>query len=1110
MQLFTAKLPTRLIPPQPTVIITVGSFGQAMVEELKEREELYTRFQIAAGDWLRNQVRYVSLPYLDSSSAAEIRTNFLQAKVIEASQHIQEASRDSRQHARQPWTDFIRPRLIVLGATWEPAGCGLLWPIAALVRHLIGETMPYEFLGLFVAADYRASPISQDNGDAHTFALLAEGDQLLIGSPAPEWYCQLGELMLVTDQEKQKITRPLFDHVFLVDSLKQNNAMARAENNPTELLRMSATLLEALLFTPSYTLLDETLLEDFMPHKQQMYVSAGASALTVPLREIEEVLRQQTIAYLVQERLLKSLSKEAIGNLSKLADNTYELPTINRLSSIVTAEYDEGHLTPIGQMIRHLVKHGEEVPEYHYHLKYHIKFGQSGSMSWITRPWYVLMNLFGRKKDLTISNRIILNRFVPRIRRIQLSGNSPFSDSLSLDYYAVLDRLENEKKTIQIIIEKFKISLEEQATLQQVEAVFEEKYTSRLDKLLSAGEDTILQAIAILDRAINQWQNNYQLLKKESQKAEDNPELDLLRDAVEGGSRQFYYQESVLRPPLHFKPRPLSLLLRGVFLLALAYHFFWSGIIAGQDFPLLTYLWPYSFPAFLEHQNWEWLLLVNIVWPIFVGLGFLWAVPAGALNIALRFHRQGLAKLLKMELDRMLLNNAMRQAEMVVGFLTDLQRPLITLRDDLQYRTDQFKQNIGETLNQRDYLEYQVVTPADIISHEQLEEISRRAVHNHRGKVLASWLVSKDMAVGLIDLTSGAEIIQMIERKIASVTTNLVMKPVSDYLRRDDYIGWFQQLWQGSSPWIKTRNGQVVEETSPECNVLLATHEVESAFATTAVNELKQCHVVNGFDPYRILLLRLKGGISTDQLVRLVSMQRAFRQLPETIRQTITQEVAILSTFPSVLSMAEVHTSTSPSLAISIPATGSNTALVETLPANLEPVLDPASQTAYQVSLTDVIFTFEDAFRELYEAGSVSTQEYDGLEKSLQPLSSHVSSFTTPDYQGLEQALRPLDETYERLNQSTQDGLQEALAALEAFLNEQGIESVRPPVGIEYDPHQHGTAVGYTYDTQYIAGQIATILKRGYRQRMTGIWLREPQVMVSGDQPDGNNREDSE
>lgn len=1064
-----APPPPPPVSPQPAVIIGVGELGATIIEMLRARQGLHARFKVAFGDWFDRFVCYVQLSANApvEGSAVDIRNLFIhERQVSEAVQRLRKAFRDSRQHANQPWTDFVIPRVIVVGATWEPGGCALLWPAAALARLVIGDVIPYELLGLFVSTGYRADPSLQMEEDAYTFITLREGDELITCKVSPAWYQRLAQMM--GKGEINSIDHKLYDHIFLIDSLKQNNATTRATDSTAELHTFISAVLEALLFTPTYALLDQTLLDDYLADEQQVYVGLGASSLTVPLREIEQVLREQTIARLIRNRLLVPLQPEQRQDLQKsLADRTYEARAIRELRDNTMSGGSDGRLNPLQQFITSAQNPGEHVDgeSENYRLRYHLQIPVKSPSG--LRIGQRVRSLFSRDALTEIGP---ITEIVPNLTGLRVSGPDPFSSNLSLRYLDVMNRLDSERETIVKLLGKFDDTLNEDEASRSAIAVYNQVYQEGLGKLLRGGETGLIQAIEVLERGRDRWQAATEQMTKLTDQADDDPEIIRLRDAVEGGERRSYFEENWLKVPLRWKSRFSSLFLRGLALVSVLYQFYWASIDQGEYPVPLQALGRFSFPAIMVQSWWEWWLLSFLFGLMVIVMAFLYGVPTLTLKIRLRFHRLSMTRLARVELERRFVRFAANEAKTMRDAIAALWEHLSTLRDDLAAIADRYAQNLGDDPPVRNYLEFKVVKPSDIVSQEQLIQLSREAVARQQGHVLTSWLVPTPISP--VDLVSTGQVINALTTHVQPVTMSLTMKPVSDYLHEDDHARWFQYLWHGAVPWIKPRNGSTSDESPPTCNILLLNGGSNSPFAWMATHESGLCNVVPWPDPYRILLLRLLGGISADRLARSIEWRQAFQHLPEERRQGMALVPGLSENYPSTL----VGETTETEMFIS----------------------------AEQESLTDIIFGLEDAALALVSDRQVADKfDEAGVDLALEPVRAYNQAHPTLHKQRLVDALKPLDESWEKWVPEVQTGMLAAWQRLDEFLVANDIEPVRPPTGEAYDPRHHGTAL-YTEVSNLPEGVITGLLYRGYRDVAANTWLRVPGVVVSSDGPDAS------
>lgn len=1062
-----APPPPPSVSPQPTVLVGVGQFGAAIVDVLRARQQSHMRFEVDFGNWFDRFVYDVPLSVEgpEGRDAVGIREAFLQGdQVGEAAHTLRKAFRDSRQHANQPWTGYVLPRLIVVGATWEPSGCALLWPAAALSRLVVGQATPYELLGLFVSAGYRADQSIQIEEDAHTFVTLREGDQLVTGQGTPNWYRRMAKLM--GEPSTDTIDDALYDHIFLIDALKENNATSLAADSPTELHTFVAAVLEALLFTPTYELFDQSLLDDFPADERQVYAGAGASALAVPLRELEQVLRERTISHLIRERLLVPLRPEQRQDLQKsLADHTCEAVAIQELHAGVMVDNVGEQPNPLPRLIASLQERGVHVEGEHkdYWLRYHLQTISKPSGGW--RIGRRVRSIFGHDALAKIGP---IAGIVPDFGGLRITGPDPFSSDLSLRYLDVMNRLMAERNTIITVLNRFEDALIDHRASRTVESTFKGVYEEQLGKLLSSGDMGLMQAIEILERAGDRWGTAAEDLTGLADQTGDDPEIARLRDAVDGEQSQVF-EEKRLKTPLRWKPRFSSLLLRGLALVTVLYQFYWTAVSQGA-YPIpLEALGPLSFPAIMSQPWWEWLLFGLLTGAMLVVIAFLYGIPTLALNIRLRFHRRSMTRLARAELERQFIRYASDQAETMRASIDILLEAMAGRRDELAAIAEQYALNVGDDTPASSYLEYKIIKPSQMATPEQLIQISRQAAAGQRGQALGSWVASRPLSP--VDLLSADQIIGALTTHVQPLTTSLAMQPVSDYLREDDHRPWFQHLWQSAAPWIKSSNGEAGDDAPTTCNILLLREGANSSFASVASQEAGRCHVAAWPDPYRILLLRLLGGVRSDRLARDMEWRQAFQHLPEERRLGMSLVPGLSEQFPCTLAKPE------PS--------------------------EPTAEVPFSVgqeALADILYGLEDAVQALLEDDQVTDAHQSGVDLALEPLRVYNQDNSMPDKQRLVDALKPLDESWEQWTPEVQMAMSSIEGRLDEFLISNGLEPVRPATGVVYDPRLHGAAVA-TEESDLPEGVVTRVLYRGYHDASTGTWLREPAVIVSSGRP---------
>ncbi len=898
-------LPEQSITPQPAIVIGLGQMGKNVIEIMREHQQQRERFGIPDDQGLNQFVSYVcmttgsesgvvveegagytSICFEANDYAVDIRSQFAGDFIFPIAHKLKTVFHHVREHARQPLATHIYPKIVLLGATWEPVSCALLWPVLLLIRTLFDDTIPYELLGLFAAADYNLSDEERIKRDAHTFVAIQEGDCLKGPTAVPDWIESISRHF---DRELDA-SQLQFDNIFFIDSLKSNNATTCAHNHSDEVDTTVTALLESLLFTPTYEILDKVILDDYQSGNRQSYIGAGMSSLIVPLRAIFNVLRDNAVGHLITNRLIGPLSAEQKQRLAEVGEEVNNHITGMVCQQLMATETD-GSPTPIGENLQDLADNGVIIQAGNDVLCLKFQFSADQDDSSL----FAKLNL---QKWLPTRNTpaYATQELVPKIGRVKIKGPNQFDEKLDSNVHAVLERLSNEFSTCQKAVTKLANTLKAGQSGLVSESV-RRIYNQKTKTILAKGDSGLIEAIELTKINYEQAQKHQaqlstavEVLKRSQAWARWHP---VDRD------RYWFYDANRLQSQQSLKPQLPAILIRGIMLIAVAYQLYWSGIAHGLYFFPLTRLGRFSFPALLAHPGWPLVLLGIVALPMIILMLLLYGLPTLSLHAAMIHHRRILARIATLDLTKFLLEAGVALYSDIADELASQRDRLTELYSEMEEAADRCLSNTGDEDNTHHYWAYQVVTPLDVIDETQLNAIGREAAMRE-GKVISSWLEHTENGTSEMDLivVSAEEVITNLKSIVEPVVKDIVMKPVVEYLRPDHYREWVQYIWHGSVPWLKVLTGQQGNNLPPACNVLLLKGKPDTEFAAVVHQEINCHHVPNWFDPYRTQLLRMQCGIFSTQFARFPALQQAFQHLSCDERRRITCDDKILAEFP--------------------------------------------------------------------------------------------------------------------------------------------------------------------------------------------------------------------
>jgi hypothetical protein len=1076
---------------RPAVMVGIGPIGRRACELLRAHRRLRRVFgsdQLDQDEPDRDEPGIAYCPIADTvppdASAVAIRQEFLEHDLVSVTMEIVGAFDNVRQHRWQPLATYVEPVIFVVGATNEAAGCALLWLLGQLIRRAVGSYEQYRLIGVFLSANAQGSFEARARDDAHTFVTLSEGDALLHGPPSWD-----GDLERHFPLGTVGPSRP-FDQIYLIDGLKENNATADlASGDLDEIIQHAAVVLEALALAPIPREVDNLLLDDYGPTVQQTYIGVGASALAVPLETIDTLLQNRTAGTLIRDRLLNpDLAPPVTSRAGELT--TLLISALGRSS--------EDMLRSVGR-------------------------GLATTGLALTDSDDVLRVEF--------STRSSSDAPVPSVHDVRIDAPAPGSGERSLDVTTVIDHFHAEIEAREDARRRVARALREQRE-SSVERAFRQVQQA-VATMLHGGDGGLLQAIDLLESVAPRLRVTANRLANERRQLDDDRRLFVLQDSVEGRGRWFY-DLKWLQPIVEHKPRLPAIVMRALLLTILVAQFYWDGEIRGVRFWPFDRLVPWLLGADLT-GDWRPLLVLVVALPILLGITFLTAIPALLLSLAIRTHRRLLVALLSWELRREVLADAHATYSQLAHRVDDLLRSYNDRRSDLKYEQERLlSAKPARQIDRRAYMEYAVVDAADVTTPAYLDGVAARVLARRGQRAVKDWLLAGADTVLAEDLMTVDDVAEEVQEGIEGELSELRMLPAETYLHPTDYTDWLQRLWHSAVPWLRDGAATVVSPvrsgatagqaarvtvstlmpTDPlDLTVLLLEGGASAAFAQSAAQQISGCRVMFWPDPYRILLLRLRCGIATGQIVRLGRFEHAFRLQPPSRRVQLVSQPALFDHLTPLVDDPPPDPEPSEDGEAETGADGSAEALEDDDDDSEQghAQLDGTARDghmAYEradMSLARALDRFEsmlpqidgDVARGLRQALDSARQAAKEAGAALPPLERLVGHLEPLDV-SLDSGYRP--ESVARLiGPADRAELEAARADLDAALAQLGIVPIVPVVGAPCD-----WAVCEAKDVEpsrtVPEGTVLTVLRRGYRRAgTTGAQhvLRTAWVVVS-------------
>jgi len=816
--------------PQPAVLIGLGEFGQQIRSELRSKVDLYAQFGSPLGSEYQRILAPLLLPEDESlwaiSDPEEIRQQFFQSQnLTAAARAISRACDRVRVHSSYPLVDTVRPTIYVVGTTWSPVGRALLWPIAHVVRALLGRRRDYSLVGIFVSAQWSSDPAAVEAGDALTCELLDEGEKLI--NERPSWNSIIRSQLSTQDRSKlstQDRDDQSYDAIFLIDGLKNNNTTIVSHfDQPVEVETLVVGLIEGLLYGNVMPTIDQVMLDDYLQPKQQVYLGVGISSLVVPLRAIAERVSAYTVGKLIQERLLV--------RSEQLESDTY-------IVSDLLAQIDQriaAQVLSVGQ--RTLEENGEYELTSGHKSRFISKVTETGGQV--------------------------------QILQLQLKGENLASESDNLDAAEVQKRISEEETFGRRLIEKLDAALarERQPEIDGLETIC----GNIISRQLRGGGPGLMRALGIMEQLVAVLEQA--VAAAERTRAATTQRYRKAESARQPARRLAIDPRMLLHSALTLRARVPALLARGFLLGIFLFQFFHDAIIREVSFWPVSLLVPEatSPSVAIEGAVAAWLSVV-------IGLPVLLFIFLPLLVVQWHIYRR------RRQLEVVAKEGLQEQfdtyrAQVLQQLRTHLQfrrlPELQAARSELQQYADASLQGVGYDIMEPTYQEYPIVEPRTVVEPFQQQAAEQITLHLGQ-RIVTSWSPDNTDQQDLWALRPIPEITTALEGQARSAVEHVVALPIEHYLRGQDIDDWFFRLWKSSVPWIKIEQPIGSLESGRDLidlNILLVRGGAASTVAARLAGTLSGYQVLNWPDPYRISLLRIICGVTCDLFERYEQLQ---------------------------------------------------------------------------------------------------------------------------------------------------------------------------------------------------------------------------------------------
>lgn len=1074
---------------QPALVIGLGELGWQIKQEWKQRQELYQQFHsplvleaIKTSFWLlpeddRDLEAWEQAP-VDYHRQRLRDRDFLTS----FAQQLARRYHTIRAHATLPLTDRARPTIFVIGNTWSTVGRAWLWPLAYSARSLLGHSGDYELVGIFVAAQWEHVTETETaetetetvlERDALTYELLYEGDHLHAGQP---WQADLAAAF----GDHQTPEQGRFDKIFIVDNVKLNNTTSPQSENDAEIVQLVVDLLEACIQSELLSLIDRCCSVEYPIGKTtldrlQRYIGVGISSLEVPLGEARELIIHEAATHLLQKRILEGklpsltnvteqITKEIQGKIRELVADSAKATLADN-----PADVDERH-----------------EPEQH---------------AFTLRKTYIVEQA-RKDPEGTITTKLVITTKQSRptmfVGISQVSLHVQWTDPLSEEEYleTTNKRIVNEYKQIEQLATALSETLRNRKRQHQYVHETTQIIGQAIGTQLETGDQGLLRALTVaeevcqrLDNAINEVEK----VKRKQQAALD-------RHNRRWRSVQRVDPLSQLQGVVKLIPRVPALLLRVILIGIVLWQFYYDGLRNGIIF------WPFDF-WFASPDNGPALASPIAVFNLFaltVGLlAMITLLPWLIARLYLYNTRRHLMIEMRMRIQQALID-VQRSILVLVRRQLDqyLQNELKPLKAELA----RLKEQIASDIPDNNYQVYPVVDPTTVA--QTFREDTFAAIEQDNQQLVSSWLAAPDdpdqvrpelqtqanrnkrVPIHASDsdqvwpkLQTAEKVFEQIKEKLGHmVKGGQYVRPISAYLAGQNLEEWSVRINKASVPWIKVSPPQSAmtlsgdHQTAPvEMMCLIAPEGSANPTALQIAKMLGFCELASWADPYRIMLVRIIGNLTTAQFARWSELQK---------------RKALARVKPATESAAQPSAATASSDAAA-------QALTEPAPLMNEGGQAMSIPFTY-VELIDKLDELLKAERAAIEQEGDKQAEIDlkGVEDAVNDLRKIGSDQRDPTQ--IARELKNLDYIANRptIEDRVRQLLKRMYYYIDGWLKQNGIVPILPKRGDYYDPKLHGKAVDREPDPSLPDSVIKTCIRRGYMQIANKRMFIEPLVVV--------------
>lgn len=1043
---------------QPIIVVGLGEIGWLVRNEWERRYKTYQEFRSPLVTDVTDTHFWMlpsdisELTEWELLSFEEHRQRFLKPETLaDYARQIALHYHEVRAHTKLSLTDHARPIIFVVGATWSPVGRALLWPLAYLIRLMFGDPCDYELVGVFVAAQWEYASHAVLQRDALTYELLEEGNRL---AQLPDWH-QILANVFAHNLTSEQIS---FDKVFLIDNVKQNNTTSPATQNSAEIVQLVVDIIESCMHSCLLSIIDRSYTADHLTH-HPLYLGIGISSLVVPLVRLYDNLINVVVTQLVRFRLLTGAEQSPLksDNLEKEIQQELNVALLKAVKRQYKPDIEKNQTAIVeDQNYLKLVKRYE--------------IGQTKQEGKIV----VLVENVDRLQSLSPI-------CIPQIS-LHIHGPDLLSPDESLQ--TIDERIDSEKNQIESFLKQFRETIRDYSDcLRSIEQICGQAIQAQL----RTGDQGLVRAIKLTESVIEQVKNAVIETKNELflQESKFN-RLKKRSRSVQGVS-----PSERVKGVTPLFTRPQALLLRVLLIGIVCYQLYYDGLVQGIYIPpldLLRVMLGEVSDATFRNAT------VGLITLCLGGLAIVTLSPWFVIRPYLFWARQYVRREQQAQLVKELIIMRLKVLTRLQSSLENyLQAELKRLYAELEQQHDG---RLAEVLSEESYQEYSVVDLDELLQsfHNDVGAL----IQQHQRPLITSWLHEHpDLNEVWPTLLTKEEVFDSVRRQIGHVVKDHNIRPVSTYLATQNLEEWVMRISRSSVPWVK-----IIQPTSTltsdaqnlptEVVCLLALEGRGNPIAMQIAQSVSMCELLNWADPYRVMLVRIVGNLTSSQLVRWLEMRNHW---------VFVQHAAVQAVTPSILSQ----------LASKGQGDLAQSAIPDQTGQNAQAIVGGSAHLAVSQT-TDGVTGGEqtiDSFNKLRQdiqnlLGAARSNlvdqwielELEGVEDAIRPLMQIQS--LTPNPVHVVEALKELCYIYDKplLTDSVRHLLSTIFRLIDGWFAQNQIRPLLPERGERYDPRIHGTAIKAESDPSLPSGTIKYRVRRGYIRDSNNKVLLEPLVIV--------------